>query len=40
MWTVTKANIPFVTVLIGVLAGIIHLPEFFVYMVPRMFGLM
>jgi C4-dicarboxylate transporter DctM subunit len=40
MWTVTKANIPFVAVLIGVLAGIIHAPGIFVFMVPRMFGLL
>jgi C4-dicarboxylate transporter DctM subunit len=40
MWTVTKANIPFIAVLVGVLAGIIHWPQFFVFLVPRAFGLM
>jgi tripartite ATP-independent transporter DctM subunit len=40
MWTVTKANVPFIAVLVGVLAGIIHLPSLFVFWVPRMFGLM
>ncbi|RPH98858.1 MAG: TRAP transporter large permease, partial [Zetaproteobacteria bacterium] len=40
MWTVTKANVPFIAVLVGVLAGIIHLPTLFVFWVPRMFGLM
>jgi C4-dicarboxylate transporter DctM subunit len=39
MWTVTKANIPFISVLIGVLAGIIHFPEVFVFFVPRLLGL-
>jgi C4-dicarboxylate transporter DctM subunit len=39
MWTVTKANIPFIAVLIAVLAGVIHFPEVFVYYVPRLLGL-
>jgi C4-dicarboxylate transporter DctM subunit len=40
MWAVTKANLPFVAVLIAVLAGVIHLPQAFVFFVPRLLGLM
>lgn len=40
MWTVTKANIPFILVLAAVLAGIIHFPQVFVFFVPRLLGLL
>jgi C4-dicarboxylate transporter DctM subunit len=39
MWAVTKANLPFIAVLIAVLAGVIHLPGAFVFLVPRLLGL-
>lgn len=39
MWMVTKANLPFVAVLVAVLAGIIHFPGVFVFFVPRLLGL-
>lgn len=40
MWTVTRANVPFIAVLVAVLAGVIHFPQAFVFFVPRLFGLM
>ncbi|HSD50340.1 MAG TPA: TRAP transporter large permease, partial [Candidatus Methylomirabilis sp.] len=39
MWTVTRANVPFITVLVAVLAGVIHFPGAFVFFVPRLLGL-
>ncbi|MCP4399909.1 MAG: TRAP transporter large permease [bacterium] len=39
MWELTRANMPFIAVLFVVLAGIIHLPSFFVFLIPKMLGL-
>jgi len=38
MWELTCANIPFIFVLIVILAGVIHLPQFFVYFLPKLLG--
>jgi C4-dicarboxylate transporter DctM subunit len=40
MWTLTKANIPFIGSLIIVLGMIIHLPEVMVFAIPKMLGML
>ena len=40
MWTLTKANIPFILSMLAILALIIHLPEITVFPIPRLLGLM
>ncbi|MBD3305962.1 TRAP transporter large permease subunit [candidate division KSB3 bacterium] len=39
MWELTKANLPFIAILFVVLAGVIHLPSLFVFLVPKLVGL-
>jgi len=39
MWSLTKANIPFIGTLIAVLALVIHLPDLVVLSVPRLIGM-
>ena len=40
MWTLTKANMPFVGSLIAILAMVIHLPDFMVFAIPRALGML
>lgn len=40
MWTLTKANTPFLASMVGILALVIHLPQFVVFPIPRLLGLM
>ncbi len=40
MWTLTKANVPFIIMLLGVLGLVIHLPDLTVFLIPRLVGLM
>ncbi len=40
MWELTRANLPFIAVLFIVLAGIIHVPSLFVFLIPKLFGLL
>lgn len=39
MWELTRANMPFIAVLFIVLAGVIHIPSVFVFLIPNMLGL-
>ena len=40
MGELTRANIPFMSVLLVILAGVIHFPQFFVYFIPKLIGFM
>jgi C4-dicarboxylate transporter DctM subunit len=40
MWELTRANLPFIAVMLGVLAGVIHFPSLFVFWVPKLVGLL
>jgi C4-dicarboxylate transporter DctM subunit len=40
MWELTKANLPFIAILFVVLAGIIHVPSIFVFLIPKLVGLL
>lgn len=40
MWELTRANLPFIAVLFVVLAGIIHVPSIFVFLIPKLVGLL
>ncbi len=39
MWELTRANMPFIAVLFVVLAGVIHIPALFVFLIPKLLGL-